>query len=144
MASDQVGARPGRSHIQLFAKDEFAPVRWRLLSGNNRELGRGTGEFSDSESCRLGIKHLQNIAADLEHGVHRSGSCNWTWALSLGGVLVASSGHRYDRLIRCRQGLAHFVVQFETCEVGPGLMVAASRRWGAPAGRPLVEGRGRP
>jgi hypothetical protein len=144
MALDRSDRPPGRAHIQLFASDESAPVRWRLLSGNNRELGRGIGEYEDSESCRLGIKHLQAVAKDLEHSVQRCSSSTWTWGLALGGVQVASSGHQYDRLIRCRQGLVHFVAQFATCEIGPVLMVTASRRWASAHGRPLAGGRVRP
>lgn len=134
----------GGPHIQLFATDSSAPVRWRLLSGNHRELGRGAGEYEDLESCRLGIKHLQAVATDLERTVLRSSPSNWTWTLGLAGVQVAASGHHYDRLIRCRQGLAHFVTQFATSEIGDTLMLSAARRWAAPSGRALVPGRVRP
>jgi hypothetical protein len=118
-------------------------VRWRLLSGNNRELGRGLAQFEDLESCRLGIKELQSLTAELEPSVQRSGSSTWTWLLSHGGQPVATAGHRYDRLIRCRQGLTHFVVQLATCEIGAGLMLTQSRRWSGISDRGVVDVRGR-
>jgi hypothetical protein len=119
----------GRPHIQLYAPTEFAPIRWRLLGGNNRELGRGTGEFADRESCLLGIKNLKNVIGDLDVSLQRNDANGWGWLLCLGGVSVATSGHRYDRLIRCKQGLTHFTTALETCEVGPGLTLTHSRRW---------------
>jgi hypothetical protein len=129
MAGQDVVTRTGQPHIQLFANTESAPVRWRLLSGNNRELGRGFDEFDDLESCRLGIKHLQSIAADLEPAVLRSDSSTWIWRLHRDGELVAASGHTYDRLIRCRQGLTYFVTKLAAADIGPGLMLTGSRRW---------------
>jgi hypothetical protein len=120
-----------RSHIQMYAADASAPIQWRLLSGNNRELGRGTGQFVDQESCLLGIKHLKNVIADLEISLRRSETSAWGWLLCLGGVSVATSGFRYDRQIRCRQGAAHFVEALADCEVGAGLMLTHARRWAA-------------
>ena len=131
--STEATVRASRSHIQLYAFDDQSPVRWRVLSGNNRELGRGSGEFADRESCVLGIKHLQNVITQLDVGIRRAPTgATWVWELSLGGVSVANSGHSYDRLIRCRQSFAHFVAQLIVCEVRGGLMLTHSRRRGAP------------
>lgn len=143
MARQDTGIRVAHSHVQLFAQDESAPVRWRLLGGNNRELGRGAVMYEDRESCCMGVKHLQSIAAELDQSVQRTGSSTWVWQLSLEGALIASSGHRYDRLIRCRQGLTHFVAEFATCEIGPGLMLSQARRWSSASTRAVVEPRGR-
>jgi len=141
MARTDTGTRGGQPHIQLFAQDESAPVRWRLLSGNNRELGRGTDEFEDRESCCLTIKQLQIATAALEHTVQRTSSSTWVWLVALEGQVVAASGHRYDRLIRCRQGLMHFVAQLASCEIGTGLMLTQSRRWSAVSTRTVTESR---
>src|SRR3954470_3472108 len=100
MAETDTTMRGGQPHIQLFAQDESSPVRWRLLSGNNRELGRGTEEFPDRESCCLSIKQLQAVRAELERTVQRTSSSSWIWLVALQGEVVAASGHRYDRLIR--------------------------------------------
>ena len=128
-----VGAVAGQAHIQLYAQTAVSAVRWRLLGGNNRELGRGTGEYSNADVARRAIRRLQQSAGDLEHNLQRGGASSWSWVLSLDGVAIATSGHRYDRLIRCRQGLAHFVEQLARCDVGPGVMLTQSRRWASPS-----------
>ncbi len=121
--------RAGQVHIQLFAQDESSPVQWRLLSGNNREVGRGSEQFDGVESCRLAIKQLQCGASELECTVHRAESSTWVWRVLRDGELVVSSGRRYDRLIRCKQGLAHFLEQFVDAEIGAGVMFSRARRW---------------
>jgi hypothetical protein len=136
-------ARAGRPHIQLFARDEMSPVRWRLLGGNNRELGRGQDEFHDAVAARRELLRLQAIAPTLEHSVHRSASSTWSWVLTRAGVIVATSGFRYDRLIRCRQGLAQFVDVLAACEVGTNVMYTQSRRWAASFDRTSASPRGR-
>jgi hypothetical protein len=136
--------RTGQAHIQMFALDASAPVRWRLLSGINRELGRGVAGYDSLESCRLGIKHLQSVTSELEPAVQRHGSSTWVWMLSYEGEQVATSGHRYDRLIRCQQGLTHFIAQLAECEIGPVLMVTQARRWSAVSTRAVAEPRARP
>ena len=120
-----------QAHIQLFAADERSPIRWRLLSGNNRELGRGIDEHDDRESCSLNIKHLQACADDLEPAVQRMSASTWAWRLLLDGAEVAASCRRYDRLIRCRQGLAHFVDELGDCSISSTVTFTSSRRWGA-------------
>ena len=142
MDADQI-AKPARAHIQLFATAESAPLRWRLLSGKNRELGRGTGEFDDLVSCRAGIAHLQAVLGELEPRVHRCGSNHWTWSLALAGVPVAISGAQHARLIRCRQGLAQFVAQFAHSTIGTSVMFSHSRRWAGVPGSGLIDARGR-
>ena len=141
MEAVTTATQTGRAHIQLYALSEGAPIRWRLLGGNNRELGRGTGEFADRESCVLGIKHLKNVIDDLEVSLQRNDAGSWGWLLCLGGVPVAASGHRYDRQIRCKQGVVQFIAAFRACEVGGGLMLTHSRRWTAAHGRALITGR---
>jgi hypothetical protein len=44
--------------FQLYALGRDGSVNWRLLGGNNRDLGRGVDPYPDAESCRLGIKNL--------------------------------------------------------------------------------------
>ena len=75
--------------------------------------------------------------------MQRSPSSTWSWTLTRGGVAVATSGFRYDRLIRCRQGLAQFVDVLTGCEVGTNVMYTQSRRWAASFDRTCVQPRGR-
>lgn len=141
-ASAEAGPKAGLTHIQLFADTEGAPVRWRLLGGNNRELGRGIEQFQDLDSCRRGIDNLRLVLGELESTVQRSGPSTWMWRLVRGGEVVATSAHRYDRLIRCRLGLAHFMTHLATCEVGPGLMLTQARRWPATSRTDVVPSSG--
>ena len=116
-------------HVQLFASTADAPVRWRLLSGNNREIGRGAESFADAETCRIAVKELQVSVDELEPTVRRDGHA-WIWQLRLGDRLVVSSAHGFDRLIRCNRGVAQFVDELRTATIGTGLMLSHTRRWG--------------
>ena len=116
-------------HVQLFSSTPEAPVRWRLLSGNNRETGRGVDTYPDVESCRVGVKDLQATLDGLDASVRRTPTNQWAWQLLLEGQIVAVSGRSFDRLIRCEQGLAHFLQHIRDAEIGATLMVSSARRW---------------
>lgn len=116
-------------HVQLFTRTADAPVRWRLLSGNNRETGRGAETFPDVETCRVGIKDLQTTIDELDASVRRTSANAWVWQLLLEGRTVAVSGRSFDRQIRCEQGLAHFLQHIRDAEIGSTLMVSDARRW---------------
>lgn len=126
--------RPGRAaagcHVQLFASTPVAPVRWRLLSGNNREIGRGAESFADAESCRIAVKELQASVDELESAVRRDVGHVWVWQLAFGDRLVVTSAHGFDRLIRCNRGLEQFRDELRVAAIGTGLMISQSRRWG--------------
>lgn len=127
-----MNARPGgggNGHVQLFSRTSDAPVRWRLLSGNNRETGRGVETYPDMESARIGIKNLQETVSDLDASVRRTTTNEWAWQLLFEGRPLAVSGRSFDRLIRCEQGLAHFLQHIREAEISSTLMVSHSRRW---------------
>lgn len=117
------------AHIQLFASTPESPRRWRLLSGNNREVGRGVAEFPDAETCRLAVKHLQNGTADLVPSVRRGASSQWLWELLVGGESAVRCGHAFARQIRCEQAVAQFVLHFADAQVGRTVLVSGARRW---------------
>lgn len=119
------------AHIQLFTSANDAPVRWRLLSGNNREIGRGVAEFADGETCRLALKHLQNGISDLEPSIRRVAACHWSWELLAGTEPAVRSAHPFPRQIRCEQGLAQFLLHVAGADVGRGVLVSGARRWEA-------------
>lgn len=116
-------------HIQLFATTADAPVQWRLLSGNNREIGRGAETFADTETCRIAVKELQTTVEELESLVRRDRHV-WIWQLVLADRLVAASAHGYDRQIRCQRGLTQFRTELRDAAIGAGLMISQARRWG--------------
>jgi hypothetical protein len=117
-------------HVQLFAQTATSAVRWRLLSGNNREIGRGAESFPDVESCLVVVKDVQNQAEELAGSVRREDRHAWQWQLMLGARVVAVSAHGYDRLIRCERGLAQVRFELRNALVSPSLMISQTRRWG--------------
>jgi hypothetical protein len=116
-------------HVQLFGAAVTAPVRWRLLSGNNRDMGRGFGEFVDAETCRIAIKQLQADASELKARIQRVGPSSWQWQILTDVLVVAAAGHPFDRLIRCEQGMAQFLENFARAPIGPSVMFSDARRW---------------
>ncbi|MCW2494735.1 hypothetical protein [Jatrophihabitans sp.] len=116
-------------HIQLFGTSVTAPVRWRLLSGNNRDMGRGFDQFDDAETCRLAIKQLQADAAELESRIQRVAPSRWQWQIVTDKLVVAAAGHPFDRLIRCEQGMSQFLEHFGTAPIGASVMLSDARRW---------------
>lgn len=115
--------------MQLFAQTSDGPVRWRLLSGNNRELGRGLGLFSDPEECRVAVKELQCEIGSLRSRVRPAPPNQWIWELRRAGVPVAAAGHPFDRLVRCERGLAQFVERITDAPVAATVMISDARRW---------------
>jgi hypothetical protein len=123
-------ASPG-CHVQLFARTSSDPVRWRLLSGNNREIGRGAESFVDAETCRVAVKELQAAVDSLEPSIRRDLGHRWVWHLALDDRSVATSAHGFDRLIRCERAVAQFREELRIALIGTGLMISQTRRWGA-------------
>lgn len=117
-------------HLQLFADTPTSTVRWRLLSGNNREIARGVESYTDAESCRIALKELQAIIDDLESVVRKTEAHRWTWQLSDRLGAVVTSAHHYDRLIRCQRGLDQARAELPLAGIGPGVMFSLARRWG--------------
>ncbi len=117
-------------HVQLFASTPNAAIRWRLLSGNNREIGRGAESFADAETCRVAVKELQIVIAECEPVIGRADRNSWTWQLLLAQHVVAMSARGYDRQIRCQRGLAQFIDELRSAVLGTGVMISQSRRWG--------------
>jgi hypothetical protein len=122
-------ARVPSDHVQLFAQTSQGPVRWRLLSGNNRELGRGLGLFADEEECRVAVKQLQCEMGGLLSRVRPTPPNQWIWELRRAGVPIATSGHPFDRLVRCERGLAQFVDRMADAPITATVMLSDARRW---------------
>lgn len=116
--------------VQLFARTPSDAVRWRLLSNNNREIGRGAEFFADAETCRIAIKELQTSIDEYRCVVRRADAHSWIWQLIDDGRVIALSAHGYDRQIRCGRSLEHFVHEMRSAGVGPEVMTSHARRWG--------------
>jgi hypothetical protein len=118
-------------HFQLYSSRPGAGVNWRLLSGNNRDLGRGCLFSDDADACRDAIAAVVR-GLPVASGVIRPGSQNrWTWALLVDGVTVAVSGRDYDRQVRCEAARAQFVEYAAFAPIGPVVMITGARRSGA-------------
>lgn len=116
-------------HLQLFAETLTAPVRWRLLSANNREFGRGADSFANSDDCRAALRDIQESAHQLAAVIERESPRTWTWRILQDGHEVAIAARGYNRLGACQRALAHFRGGLSVATIGPALLVSHSRRW---------------
>jgi hypothetical protein len=100
------------------AEDPFAVLNrpdgewysWRLLSGNNRELGRGACAYQTEIGCRAAVTRIQ-VRSELctsTVGVRPAGQ--WWWQLELDGERMAVAGRGYQRQRECRYNLEQFMV----------------------------------
>lgn len=115
--------------IQLFAQSARSPVNWRLLSGNNREVGRGSLGYADVEQALTGVEVVRGDLDRLVRKINRVEPNRWRWELSLAGTPVAVAGHAFDRLIRCELAVRQFTAEFAGASIRPGVVVSNARRW---------------
>jgi hypothetical protein len=86
-------------------------VRWRLLSANNRQLGRGAPTYPDVTAARRAVRLLAARLGDAEPDVHfRDRAAGWVWSLRVGNELAAVSGRGYERSALAGQALELFLV----------------------------------
>lgn len=116
------------AHIQLFT-DSAGRINWRLLSGNNRESGRGATGMPDEAACLASITHLRDRLAAATARVRRADAHRWRWELSVGGSTLAASARTFDRAIRCELAVAQFVGHFREAQLRPGVLVLGTRRF---------------
>ncbi|MEY9962020.1 hypothetical protein ABIA33_000041 [Streptacidiphilus sp. MAP12-16] len=91
--------------------DTFEEVRmaWRLLSANNRELGRSLTDFLDEDSCREAVAWLRdNVERAASVMCTVQPSAMWGWRLDIDERPVALSARAYRRQRECRYNLAQF------------------------------------
>jgi len=84
---------------------------WRLLSRNNRELGRSPDVHATVAECVAAVERLRTVvdeAARLLSVDDRDG--RWCWRLVVDGVTVAVSARSYHRQRECVYSLDQFVV----------------------------------
>jgi hypothetical protein len=85
-------------------------VSWRLLGGNNRELGRSAQVFGGLEACHLSALAIQRrVGAATPELRSEAATGRWTWQLRLDGEPVAVAGRAYLRLRECQYNLAQFI-----------------------------------
>ncbi|CAN5611038.1 hypothetical protein BH10ACT8_BH10ACT8_18270 [soil metagenome] len=127
MAQSQLRQAPG-PHFQLYASGPGARVNWRLLSGNNRDLGRGCVSSENPDECRVAILSVVRGLPDTT-SIIRPGSQNrWVWALLLNGLTVAASGRDYDRQVRCEAARVQFIEYAQSAPIDLTVMFTGARR----------------
>jgi hypothetical protein len=102
------------------AAGEPARFAWRLLSANNRELGRSPVFFPQREACEQAVSWLHaNIERAVPVVVAVRPGAQWGWRLDIDEQEVALSARAYHRLRECRYNLAHFLAGVLAAEVEP-------------------------
>jgi len=84
---------------------------WRLLSRNNRELGRSPDVYATVPECGAAVEHLRTVVEEATRLLSvddRDG--RWCWRLVADGVTVAVSARSYHRQRECVYSLDQFVV----------------------------------
>jgi hypothetical protein len=113
-------------HVQLFTDDRG--VGWRLLSGNNRECGRGATSFDDGDECVDVVRGLQRDVELLVHRTRISDTHRWRWEVLTHERSVAATSRSFDRLIRCEQGAQAFLSSFAAAPIRPTVISPVPRR----------------
>lgn len=131
---------PGGAHFQVFGAAVGSPLRWRLLAGNNRELGRSAVLFDDAVAAIAGIDVLRGRLDSLVLEMKR-GAAGWSWQFSDGGVVLAVSSSPVDRRGRAVAGAARFRDGAADATVSTTVMVSSARRWTSASGAVDLAGR---
>jgi len=96
-------------------------VAWRLVGGNNRELGRSLGTYRDEPACRVAVTALQRGLDRAEpRMVVTDPTGSWSWMLGLDGHAVAVSGRSYRRHRECQYSLRQFLAALPVAQLGEG------------------------
>jgi len=127
-AADEAEAAASRVHFQLFADASGQGIRWRLLSGNRREIGRSVLSYPDTSQCGSGIDWMRTHLSDLMTRIQRSDSGGWSWELLYEDEAIVMSGRRFDRQIRCVQALSLFRELAPEAVIHATVMLAHARR----------------
>jgi hypothetical protein len=83
---------------------------WRLLSANNRELGRSYNTFPDTLACAQAVAVLRIRIGDAEPAIVaglRTGW--WHWEVTVDGVAIAISPRSFTRQRECEHNLEQFL-----------------------------------
>jgi hypothetical protein len=82
---------------------------WRLLSNNNRDLGRAGTTFSDIDSCAAAVERLRRLGDKAVAISIRDGRADWAWRVQVDQVPVAVSSRRYHRRVQAEYACTVFL-----------------------------------
>jgi len=97
----------GSARFQFFTRSPGA-VEWRLISANNRELGRCTEPFLDLVACTAAVERLRDCIDAADELVLQDPTGGWRWRLLLQSQPVAGSSRAYLRRVECLATLVQF------------------------------------
>lgn len=93
-------------------------VAWRLLGGNNHELGRSIPAYPSLASAVEAVRFLQLHLDEIESALAPSTvTSRWGWRITLAGAAVAASGRWYQREREARYNLEQFLIAAPTAQV---------------------------
>ena len=98
----------GSARFQFFTRSAASSVEWRLISANNRDLGRCAAPLGDLVSCRLAVDRLRETIDAADEIVLQDPSGDWRWLLSWQDQAVAISSRAYPRRPECLATLVQF------------------------------------
>jgi hypothetical protein len=90
---------------------------WRLLSGNNREIGRGASAYETELGCLAAITRSQVRAQLCASLVSARPTGQWWWQLELDGERIAVAGRVYQRQRECRYNLGQFLLALPAARI---------------------------
>ncbi|GHJ45581.1 hypothetical protein Cs7R123_29230 [Catellatospora sp. TT07R-123] len=104
---------------------ERAPmgVTWRLLSSNNRDLGRSASGYSDVDDCISAVETLRAALADTEPQVYRVNRLAWAWRLDVADTAAVAS-RAYQRRVQAQTACGLFVKLASVAEITPAVRQA--------------------
>jgi hypothetical protein len=99
-------------------------VTWRLLSSNNRDLGRSAQVFPDVRSCQVMVRRLQLAIGEATVVQLRAGRVDWSWRVRLDGTDIALSSRTYQRRIQAESACTVFLALVPGAAVAPAPRLA--------------------
>ena len=123
-----VARAPAGPVIQVFRTPGDLATRWRLISGNGREIGRSSQHFADREAA---VEDLRDTTAQLRAASIRivgDGVRAWRWVLDIDGRVAVEATHAFDRRLRCEQAATLFLQLLPEAEVRTGVLERSARR----------------
>lgn len=94
-----------------------ALVGWRMIGGNNRELGRGARPIGSVAEAYRAIHDAKLAFSRPEVRMMLDPVAGWSWHISLDGERVAVSSRGYQRQRECEYGVEKFREHFPTAQL---------------------------
>ncbi|BCJ70670.1 hypothetical protein CS0771_02140 [Catellatospora sp. IY07-71] len=102
-----------------FYERACAGVTWRLLSSNNRDLGRSGTGFPDVDACLRAVDEVRAAVTEVEPVIHRVSRLAWAWRLDAAPGAVAIASRAYQRRVQAQTACDLFLRLAATAPVTP-------------------------